>query len=119
MSNEATKTQACLARIKARYPRAFVWKFNLRIGAGLPDAIVILDGAVIWLEFKDLKRGTDKELASAVRPLQRLTIRMMQRAGAEVWIVAFTPRGERIYDPATMNLAPWATVMDLLEERTK
>lgn len=82
---EATWTAALLKKVRLRFPTAFVQKLNLRIGAGIPDAVIVLNGHTVWVEFKGPK--------TTITPLQKITMKKIHGAGARVIVVRFTGRG--------------------------
>lgn len=124
---ESSLTRRELQRIKARWPDAFLWKVNDRITAGIPDALLVLAGRHVWIEFKAL---TDNErVETAVRDVQKVQIRRLVRAGAEVLIVAFRKRTNgarglakghdqdlwRMDRAGAFAQTPWSTVIEALE----
>lgn len=89
---EAQRTRDLLKRVRATYPRAFVYKVNDKTSSGIPDAVLSLDGEELWVEFKELrivKEPTGEQVLKALTEIQKLTIRKMRNAGMNVVIVAF------------------------------
>lgn len=85
MATESTRTAALLKKIRARHPQAFVKKVAQLVGAGLPDAVLVLNGVVLWIEFKGPK--------TPVTPIQQATMDSLVRNGAYVLLVRFTGNG--------------------------
>ena len=82
---EAQITSKFLKQIRQAFPAAFVYKINERIRAGIPDALIVLRGHVVFVEFKGPK--------TPVTELQRLTHDRLTAAGATVLLVRFTGAG--------------------------
>lgn len=79
---ESQRTSKLLTDIRKRYPGAFVKKLSQLIGAGLPDAVIVLNGVVLWIEFKGPK--------TPITPIQMATLNTLARNGAKVLVGRFT-----------------------------
>jgi hypothetical protein len=92
MATEATKTRACLKRVKQHWPGCWIWKISDRFTGGIPDALLIHKGVAIFAEFKD-----DDEV---VRPLQRKTLLELEAVNEGCAIVVrFRGKAEELYWP--------------------
>jgi hypothetical protein len=98
MATEATKTRACLKRVKQHWPGCWIYKINDRSTAGIPDALLIHKGVAIFVEFK--YRRTSERIEELVRPLQHQTLLELDRCndGGAI-VVAFDRTGEGLYWP--------------------
>jgi hypothetical protein len=88
--NESTATAIVLKKLRERYPGIFVQKITLAIGAGFPDAILVMNGTTVFIEFKGK--------ATPITRLQQAVMDRLDRNGAKVIIVRFTggPRQEHM-----------------------
>jgi hypothetical protein len=64
----------------------WTYKINDRIRSGIPDAVVIRDGRVTFIEFKV---GTPPRLPKLLRPAQLWTLRELAQTGVNVRILLF------------------------------
>lgn len=93
---EADRTKRLLKALRARYPRAFVWKINDRIRAGIPDVYLKHPGTPgLWVEFKGPK--------TTVTTLQALEHNRLRLAGDDVLLVRFREDGHAIIDQWTVS----------------
>lgn len=100
--NEATRTRTVLQTIRKAHPTAFIWKINDAITGGIPDAVIVLHGHTVWVEFKIGKPRTPVE--KLLTDLQQLKIRSLVVAGATVVVAILLPDGEmRVYEPTVRD----------------
>jgi type IV secretory pathway VirB9-like protein len=95
--SEATRTRTFLQQVRQARPTAFAYKVNDRVRAGIPDSIIVDDGQVTWVEFKRLRPG--QAPINALSEIQKLTIRELIVAGADVVVVVFRGAVQELYAP--------------------
>lgn len=93
MISEAKKTKKFLDTLRLVYPGSYVLKLNLPTHAGVPDALVLYEGRVCFIEFK--------QGGYQMTELQRLTAKQIANAGVRTWLVYF---GEGM-----LSVAPYDT----------
>jgi len=101
--NEAKRTTTILAKVRTRWPSAWVWKVNDRITSGIPDAEIVIAGRTFRIEFK-LLPSTTALIEREITEIQKMTMRALRSAHAHVAVVGVLPTGaERIYEPQLID----------------
>lgn len=98
--SEASRTSAFLKQLEAH--GYWTYKISDRIRSGIPDALVVRDGEVTFIEFK---LGNPGQLAKLIRPAQMFTLRKLVKAGAIVRVVLFDGKLTHYYTVAGSELA--------------
>lgn len=115
--SEATKTRDFLKSVKVKWSTSFAFKVNDRSTSGIPDAILVINGRTIWVEFK---KCHPLDVAKAVRPLQKEMLRRLHLSGAVALVLVFAPgRNEFLYthDLSIIGGGPKGSALTLLETR--
>jgi hypothetical protein len=115
MATEATKTRACLKRVKQHWPGCWIYKINDRSTAGIPDALLIHKGIAIFVEFKYARRN--EVVSVLVRPLQQQTLQELDRVndGGAI-VVVFRGATEEVYWPYLLARTHHRDLLHYLEE---
>jgi hypothetical protein len=117
MATEATKTRACLKRVRQRWTRCWIWKTCDRFTKGIPDALLIDKGFSVFVEFKNLTADQEITDPALWRPLQRVTLEELDRVNdGGVIVVAFRGKVEELYWPYDLVRTHHRDLQHYLEE---
>jgi hypothetical protein len=126
VATESELTGKVLRAIKQRFPGSFAIKINDRTTAGIPDAILVVQGFVFFVEFKKMERGESAgDLWAKVSAIQRAMMAQLVRAGARVLLVGLRNVKEHVVwdiddaGGATPLLLGFDNLLELLDEATR
>lgn len=123
MVNEQALVTRATKKIVARFPGVYHWKITDMKAIGKPDSVFILDGSVVFIEFKRLGPDETIHTRGKVKELQWMELLRLDRAGVCAYLVAFKADGkghwiEQVF-AANKTLLPFTSVIELLEELWK